>query len=220
MFPLKDKIQLPGFALVTTALVFINAYIFYLEISAIDLIKFINSYALIPASLSFSNPLPLITYQFLHGGWVHLLTNMWFLVIFGPNLERAWGFLRFTFFYLLAGAVAAFAQIIFSGDSLTPMLGASGAVAGVLGAYFVYFPNHKITTLVPLGIIPLFIGIPAGIVLLYWFALQVLSGFFSDSLVSGGVAFYAHVGGFLTGVILAAGTKAKIKYSRETIENM
>lgn len=212
MFPLKDKIQLPGFAVITAILVFINAYVFYLEISAVDLTKFIEAYALIPSALGFSNPLPLITYQFLHGGWVHLLTNMWFLVIFGPNLERVWGHAKFLLFYLAAGAAAAFAQIFFTSFSDIPMLGASGAVAGVLGAYFVYFPSHRINTLVPLGFIPLFLAIPAGIVLLYWFGLQVVAGAYTDNLINGGVAFFAHIGGFLTGVILASATRIKVKY--------
>ena len=118
-------------------------------------------------------------------------------------------FLRFLVYYLGAGVAASLLQILFVGNISVPMLGASGAIAGVLGAYFVYFPHHKINTFVPLGFVPLFIGIPAGIVLLYWFGLQLVGGLYIEPEASGGVAFFAHIGGFLTGVVLALATKMK-----------
>ena len=179
---------------------------FFLELTALDLAKLINTFALVPAEFSLSSPatwLTLVTSQFLHGGWFHLITNVWFLAVFGPNIERAWGPAKFLWFYIAAGIAAALIQLIFTAESGLAILGASGAIAGVLGAYFVYFAHHRITTLVPLGFIPLFIGIPAGLILLYWFGLQLLGGFYVQTSNLGGIAFFAHIGGFLAGVILA-----------------
>lgn len=219
MFPLKDQRALSGVAYVSYLLVLANIYIFYLELSSVDIESLINAYAFIPGQFSLTNPaswLTIFTSQFLHGGWIHLLTNMWFLAVFGPNMEKAWGPLRFLIYYLLAGAAAVFAQLLFTSSPELPMLGASGAIAGVLGAYFVYFPHHRITTLVPLGFIPLFIAIPAGIVLIYWFGLQLVAGLYGDNLVSGGVAFFAHIGGFLAGVILAAASRPRGNIREQT----
>jgi len=212
MFPLSDQTKLPGLAAVTFLLVAAFVYVFYLELSAVDLENFILKYSLVPAKFEAFNPstwFPLVSSQFLHGGWFHLVSNAWFLLIFGPNMERAWGSLRFLVYYLGAGVAASLLQILFVGNISVPMLGASGAIAGVLGAYFVYFPHHKINTFVPLGFVPLFIGIPAGIVLLYWFGLQLVGGLYIEPEASGGVAFFAHIGGFLTGVVLALATKMK-----------
>lgn len=216
MFPLKDRLQLPGFSYVTYALIAINAYVFYMELATLDLDKFISLFALVPAQFSLSNPLswyPLATSQFLHGGWFHILTNMWFLLVFGPNLERAWGWKKFLPFYLLGGVAAALLQLLFTNNPAIPIVGASGAIAAVLGAYFVYFPHHRITTLIPLGFIPFFIGVPAGIILIYWFGLQLAGGLVvaQEAANLGGVAFFAHIGGFLAGVLFAvASTPPKL----------
>ncbi len=197
---------MPGTAIITYLIIAVNIYIFYIELTTANIEKMILEYALIPANLSLADPaswLTLITSQFLHGGWFHLITNLLFLAVFGPNIEKAWGPARFLFYYLLAGVGAAFLQLVFTTQPQAAIIGASGAIAGVLGAYFVYFAHHRITTLVPLGIIPLFVGIPAGLILLYWFGLQLVGGFYTQSSDLGGVAFFAHVGGFLAGIILA-----------------
>ena len=212
MFPLGDTNKLPGVAFVTYLLIALNIYVFYLELSSVNIDSLILRYALTPSQLSFSQPtslLPLITSQFLHGGWYHILTNMWFLAVFGPNIERAWGSIRFLVSYIVAGIAAAILQILFTTEASIPILGASGAIAGVLGAYFFYFPHHRINTFVPLGFIPLIIAIPAGVILIYWFALQLAGGFFGGDSNLGGVAFFAHIGGFLAGIILAAISRNK-----------
>jgi len=205
MFPIRDLQRLPGTALVTVLLLLANAFVFYLELTSNDIERLILEYSLVPANFSLGNPeswLDLITYQFLHGGWFHFLSNMWFLAVFGPNVEKAWGSMKFLIYYLLSGIAAAFLQLLFITES-APMLGASGAIAGVLGAYFFYFPHHRIQSLILLGIFPLFLAVPAGIMLLYWFGLQLAGGFLATEP---GIAFFAHIGGFFAGIILAAAT--------------
>jgi len=144
------------------------------------------------------------TSMFLHGSWMHLLGNLWFFRIFGNNIEDSMGHGRFVAFYLLCGVAAALLQVAMSPASAIPMVGASGAISGVMGAYLVLYPRVKVYTLVPVGIIPLFIALPAWTMLLYWMALQLLGGLFGSlsSEGGGGVAFWAHVGGFLAGAVL------------------
>ena len=139
--------------------------------------------------------------MFLHGGWMHLIGNMWFLWLFGNNVEDSMGHLRFIAFYLLTGLAAALGQVIVSPDSIVPMVGASGAISGVMGAYLVLYPRVKVYTLVPIFIFFTSIALPAWAMLGYWFVLQLLSGFFSPGDM-GGVAFWAHIGGFIAGVVL------------------
>jgi membrane associated rhomboid family serine protease len=144
-----------------------------------------------------------VTSMFLHGGWMHLLGNMWFLWVFGNNIEDSMGHLRFIVFYLLSGITAALAQVFASPGSVIPMVGASGAISGVMGAYLILYPRVRVWCIVPIGIIPLSIALPAWTMLLYWAGLQFLSGLsglFAEE--RGGVAFWAHLGGFLAGVIL------------------
>jgi membrane associated rhomboid family serine protease len=143
----------------------------------------------------------LMTSMFMHGGWLHIIGNMWFLAIFGDNIEDAMGSLRFVLFYLVCGTAAAAAQIISSPDSAVPMVGASGAIGGVMGAYAVLFPRAPVHMLIFLGIFFTRIVVPAFLVLGYWFLLQLLGGVFSGEN-SGGVAVWAHVGGFAAGVVL------------------
>ena len=168
---------------------------------------FINSYALIPAKIDFGHYLtltPFITSQFLHAGFVHIIGNMWFLRIFGDNVEEKFGHAPYLFIYLLSGVVGGLAQYIFSPSSEIPMLGASGAVAGVLGAYLVFFPRHRIKTFVPMGFFIRIMNLPASLILIYWFVIQLFSGVGSLAVAQvGGVAFWAHVGGFATGYIIA-----------------
>ena len=144
------------------------------------------------------------TSMFLHGSWMHLLGNLWFLWIFGNNIEDSMGHGRFLAFYLLCGVAAALLQVAVSPQSAIPMVGASGAISGVMGAYLVLYPRVKVYTFVPIGIIPLSIALPAWTMLLYWMALQLLGGLvgFLSAEGGGGVAFWAHVGGFVAGVVL------------------
>lgn len=146
----------------------------------------------------------LVTSMFLHGSWMHLIGNMWFLWVFGNNIEDSMTRPRFVAFYLLTGLAAALAQVIANPASTVPMVGASGAISGVMGAYLLLFPRVRVFTLVPLGFYLTSIALPAWVMLLYWAALQVFGGLTSVLTEQrGGVAFWAHLGGFLAGVALA-----------------
>jgi membrane associated rhomboid family serine protease len=147
--------------------------------------------------------LNVLTSMFLHGSWLHLLGNMWFLWIFGNNIEDSMGHARFAVFYLTCGLAAALLQVAVNPASRIPMVGASGAISGVMGAYLVLYPRVRVWAIVPIGIFPVSIALPAWTMLLYWAALQFLGGLVG--LVGeerGGVAFWAHLGGFLAGVVL------------------
>jgi membrane associated rhomboid family serine protease len=148
-----------------------------------------------------ANPVAPLTSMFTHGSWLHLIGNMWFLHIFGNNVEDVMGRVRFVIFYLLAGVVAAAAQVAAAPGSLIPMVGASGAIGGVMGAYVVLFPRAGVRTFVFLGFWARMIVLPAYVMLGYWFLLQLLSGSLSGG-GGGGVAFWAHVGGFVAGLVL------------------
>ncbi len=145
---------------------------------------------------------PIFTSMFLHGSWMHVLGNMWFLWIFGDNIEDYLGHFKYLVFYLLSGVGAALTQVILSPDSRVPTIGASGAIAGVLGAYFLLYPKARVLTWFPLVF---FFYLPAWIMLGYWFVMQFLSGAatsLSETSQNGGIAFWAHVGGFIAGVVL------------------
>jgi rhomboid family protein len=144
-----------------------------------------------------------VTSMFLHGGWMHLIGNMWFLWIFGNNVEDAMGHLRFVVFYLLCGIAAAGLQTALSPDSLIPMIGASGAIGGVMGAYVLMYPRVHVHLFVILGFYVNTIAVPAYFMLGYWFLLQLVSGSMAIGAERGGVAFWAHVGGFLAGALLS-----------------
>ncbi len=145
-------------------------------------------------------PLHILSSMFLHGGWMHIIGNMWFLWLFGNNVEDAMGRGRFVAFYLLSGLGAAAAQVLSDPASIYPMVGASGAISGVMGAYMVLYPRVRVFTLVPIGFFITSIALPAWVMVGYWIALQVFGGLLGSS--EGGVAFWAHVGGFITGVLL------------------
>jgi len=147
-------------------------------------------------------PLHILSSMFLHGGWGHIIGNMWFLWLFGNNVEDSMGGLRFIAFYLLSGLAAAFAQVFTDPTSVYPMVGASGAISGVMGAYVVLYPRVRVYTLVPLFIFFTTIALPAWVMLGYWMLLQVFGGLGALGSSEGGVAFFAHVGGFLAGVVL------------------
>ena len=160
------------------------------------------------------NWITVITAMFMHGGWFHLLGNMWFLVVFGDNVEDVMGRVRFLVFYLLCGVAAVAAEMISNPSSAIPMVGASGAIGGVMGAYVVLFPRAPVHLLVFLGFFITRVVVPAFFMLGYWFLLQVMGGFFSLGVASGGTAFWAHVGGFIAGIALV-----KVFCRAERIEN-
>lgn len=207
MIPLRDSHPTREKPVVTYFLILVNILVFLLEIAAPDLEDFIGQYALIAAKVNFfnlSSLWPFLTFQFLHGGLLHLFSNMWFLKIFGDNVEERLGHFKFLLFYLFFGIVAGLSQYIFLTSSTIPMIGASGSVAGVLGAYFVFFPHHRIETLIPGPLFWYRVNLPASFMLFYWFIFQLLAGAGSLALPEvGGVAFMAHAGGFLAGWLIA-----------------
>lgn len=209
MIPLRDSVSTSRQPWVTYGLILLNGLIFLLEFLSPDLNAFIDRYALVAARVSFLEPLslyPFLTSQFLHAGILHLLFNMWFLKIFGDNVEDRLGHLWFGFFYLFWGVLAGLAQYVFMARSTVPMLGASGAVAGVLGAYYLFFPHHRVKTLIPVFGFWRVIDLPASMMLFYWFIVQLFSGvgsFLAAPAMVGGVAFFAHAGGFLAGWLVA-----------------
>jgi membrane associated rhomboid family serine protease len=203
MIPLRDVIPSRTTPVVTVAIIAINALVFLYEFSlGPEVNEFIIAYGLIPAAFSWAT---LLTSMFLHGGFLHFAGNMLYLWIFGDNVEDRLGHGRFLTFYLLCGTAAALAQTIMSPDSVVPMVGASGAIAGVMGAYFVMYPHSRIVTLVPIFLFIQLIEIPAIFFLGIWFVMQFLSGVGSIATAAGrqpagGVAFWAHVAGFAAGV--------------------
>lgn len=205
MFPINDSEPSKKFPIVNVALILLTCYVFFQQLMNFD--RFTLQYALIPANVNFSNIqslYPFITSIFLHGGWLHIISNMWFLWIFGDNVEGEIGHIRYLLLYLVSGIVGNIAQFLFMSDATIPMLGASGAVAGALGAYLYYFPRNKIRTfIIFFGFITI-TNISASFMLGYWFVLQLISGATSLRFTGsdGGVAFWAHVGGFLTGLLV------------------
>lgn len=208
MFPISDSIPARRFPFVNIVLIALTVFVFIAQILSPDPDGFITRYALIPAAVDFNNfatLFPFVTAMFLHGGFLHILSNMWFLWVFGDNIEGHIGWFFFLVLYFAAGIVGNVAQYFLMPASAIPMLGASGAVAGILGAYYVLFPRAKIKTLVPFFGFVSFMNIPAPFMLGYWFILQLLSGATSlpGAGETGGVAFFAHVGGFIAGFIIA-----------------
>ena len=214
MIPLKDDVPHRRFPWVNYALILLNFLIFYhqLTLSSRALERFIDTYAFVPARLSAElsgahtlaggiNPiLTLFTATFLHAGFLHLLGNMLFLWIFGDNVEDALGHLNYLICYLAFGVVAGLAQFFVEPLSTLPNLGASGAIAGVLGFYLVLYPAARVLTFVPLLILFWFFRVPAVIFLAFWFLLQTLSGMATlQQHMEGGVAYWAHIGGFVGG---------------------
>ncbi len=162
--------------------------------------SFIYAFGLIPAQFHILN---LFTSMFLHGGIAHILGNMWFLWIFGDNVESSLGHVRYALFYILCGSAAGLAQVIFNVDSLIPMVGASGAIAGVLGAYLIRYPHAQVHVFVFIFIFFTTIRVPAIIVLSIWFLTQLTNGLGTLGIdTTGGVAWFAHVGGFIAGIVL------------------
>ena len=199
----------------TVVLIIVNTLVFLYELTLPQRLEnaFFMSYAMVPARVTHligapNVPLqvalaPLLTSMFLHGGWLHLIGNMWFLWVFGDNVEDRLGHFSYLIFYLVCGVGAGLSHLVFNLGSTVPSLGASGAISGVLGAYIVLYPRARVLTLMPLIIFWFTLEIPAFIVLGYWFAIQFLSGITSVGMrQSAGVAWWAHIGGFLIGVVL------------------
>ncbi len=209
MFPLYDTARSHKFPLINLILIGVNAYAFFLEyrMTPAELEGFIFANGLIPAQfLADMNGewRTIFSSMFLHGGWFHILSNMWVLFIFGDNVEARMGGIRYLVFYLLSGVAAALLQTYILPTSTVPMIGASGAVAGVLGAYLILFPNSRIASLVPIFFIFTLVEIPAFIFLIFWFISQLYSGLFALQGSAGGVAWWAHVGGFVFGLFIAS----------------
>lgn len=208
MFPLYDTARSHKFPLINLLLIGANAYAFFMEIGMAprDLENFIFAHGLIPAQWM-ANPsaewTTIFTAMFLHGGWFHILSNMWVLFIFGDNIEARMGGIRYLFFYLLSGTAAGLLQAYVLPSSTVPMIGASGAVAGVLGAYLILYPRSRIASLVPIFFIFTLVELPAFVFLIFWFISQLYSGLFSLQGGAGGIAWWAHIGGFLFGIFIA-----------------
>jgi membrane associated rhomboid family serine protease len=200
MLPLRDHERSERFPVVTIGIIVLNVLAFVAELTAPDLDAFIQTWALVPSDLS---PMDFLTSQFLHGGVAHIGFNMWYLWIFGDNIEGRIGHGWFIAFYLTAGVVAALAQLPQLLGSDIPMLGASGAIAGVLGMYLAFFPHHRVDALIPdfFGFWRM-VTVPAGVVLVFWFILQIFSGVGSIGVSGGGVAWWAHAGGFAFGWVI------------------
>jgi membrane associated rhomboid family serine protease len=210
MLPLRDNIPSRSVPLVNWALIGANmlTFIYQTGLKPIALHDFIKTYGVVPAHLSLGNPstwIPLLTAIFLHGGWFHLISNMWVLFIFGDNIEDRMGHSRYLGFYLLGGIFANVLQAMIIPKSLVPAIGASGAIAAVLGGYFLLYPRARIVTIILLFLYPWIVEISALVFLGFWFISQLYSGFLSLSVPGGasmgGVAWWAHVGGFVFGML-------------------
>lgn len=212
MFPLRDTITYHGAKFATFGLLILTglAYLYQLSFGLESFSNIFYSYGFIPDAF-FRNPVgefyTIITSMFIHGSFAHLLSNLWFLWVFGPAVEGRLGFLRFLLLYLLSGVAAAFLQGFSLPDSLTPMVGASGAVSGVLGAYLVLFPRARVLTVIP-PLIFFFFWLPAPIYLGYWIIIQFSQAFFDIP----GVAWWAHIGGFALGLALVLLMRPKRNY--------
>ena len=212
MFPIRDDAPRYSTPWITYFLIALNTVVFLyeLQLGPRGLNSLFFSFGMVPARITGAvrggaftvGLLPILTSMFMHAGWLHIIFNMWWLWIFGDNVEDSLGHFRYLSFYLLSGLGAGIVHILFNLGSRVPSVGASGAIAGVMGAYFVLFPSARVLTF----IFVFFTWLPAWLILGYWFVLQFISGASTSiapaSQASGGIAFWAHVGGFLTGVAL------------------
>ena len=211
MIPIRDNQPSNCFPIVTYILIGVNALVFLLQTQiGLDNHVFFYSYGLVPAKytvhelskhFSIGNQLfSTFSYMFLHGGFLHFAGNMWFLYIFGDNVEDHFGSLRFLGFYLICGMVSGVAHFLLNPVSMVPTIGASGAIAGVMGAYFMLYPKSRILTVIPIIIIPWVVEIPAFVFLGIWFLIQFFNA--AGSGGGSGIAWWAHVGGFIAGLFL------------------
>jgi len=218
MIPIRNDNPIRTVPFVTRALIAFNLAVFAYELSldGESLVALVDRYGIVPVrfwsweglagtELVQACFLPFLTALFLHGGWLHLLGNVWFLWLFGDSVEDRIGHARFLLFYVVTGFLAGLLHVALHFDSAIPTIGASGAISGVMGAYFLLFPFSWITVLVPFIVIPLFVKLPAVIYLLVWIASQVMGGYgmlARGGNAVGGIAFWAHVGGFAAGLLL------------------
>ena len=214
MIPIRDRNPSGTFPFVTVSIIALNILVFLFELSlGQGLDSFLFQFGVVPIKVYYSTDIPgsniintyfpFLSFMFLHGGFVHLIGNMWYLWIFGDNVEDRLGRVKFIIFYLICGIGSAIVHVYFNSQSEVPCVGASGAIAGVLGAYMVTFPRARVLVLIPLFIVWQTIELPAIIVLGFWFLIQFFSGTASiSSTHGGGVAWWAHIGGFVLGVIL------------------
>lgn len=217
MLPIQDTVPSRSTPVVTRALILVNAVVFFFELAMPEraLEQFFDLFGIVPARYTHPQwaawvgfPVddywPFLTHMFLHGGWLHIIGNMWTLWIFGDNVEDRMGPARFLIFYLLCGGAAAATHWLTNADSTVPTVGASGAIAGVLGAYFLWFPTARIIVLFPILFLPYFFELPAVVYLGVWFFSQLFSGTLALAGTEevGGIAWWAHVGGFVAGAVL------------------
>jgi len=211
MIPLRDTLRSHSYPIVTHGLILINVLVYFLEMAqGQDLDVFLYIYGLVPARYAIPHVaayfttgqqlFALLSFMFLHGGFWHLLGNMWSLYIFGDNVEDRLGPLRYLLFYLLCGLTSGLTHLTFNLSSNVPTIGASGAIAGVMGAYFILYPRAKILTLIPIIFIPYFLEIPAFFFLGIWLFFQLINAAGSDGS-AGGIAWWAHIGGFVGGML-------------------
>ena len=230
MIPLRDSVRSSTRPYVTWILIALNIYIFYRQFMLpVDMLNQVYlHFGVVPADLSYALAngtslvpvlLTLITAMFLHGGWVHVLGNMLYLWVFGDNVEDRLGHLRYLLFYLASGVAGGIAHFLSNPASQVPIIGASGAIAGILGAYLIAFPRSRVLTLLPIFIFFTIVEIPAVIFLAIWFVLQLFNGAASIGGTANTVAWWAHVGGFVAGAImiklLPARRRDNYYYSRE-----
>ncbi|MBV8819234.1 MAG: rhomboid family intramembrane serine protease [Acidobacteriaceae bacterium] len=203
MIPLRALLNRQSTPVMTILLIVVNVLCFLYEMAQPIYMRdrFIEHYALIPDQLHLTT---LLTSMFLHGGWLHLIGNMWFLWVFGSHIEDAMGSGKFLVFYLISGVASGAVQFVTSLGSPVPTIGASGAIAGVMGAFLILYPRVRVVTLIFIVVFVTTIELPAAFMLIYWFALQLLSGLGSLTSVTQaqGIAWFAHVGGFLAGILL------------------
>lgn len=211
MIPLQDTVHSRSLPLINWLLILLNvAAFFFLLMLGRSGEAFVNIFGVVPARFlhqhNLFNFITIFTSMFLHGGWAHLISNMLALYIFGDNVEDRMGSFRYLLFYLLCGLIAALVHIGFNPTSTIPTIGASGAISGVLAAYVLFFPTARVITLVPLFFLPWFVEIPALFYLGMWFVSQLLNGVFTvitGAQAFGGVAWWAHIGGFVGGMLAA-----------------
>lgn len=212
MIPIRDTTRSKNYPVINNALIGVNVLLYLIQLAqGPRMAQFIFTYGLVPARYTvpeigfqfsaFQQVLALFSFMFLHGGSLHLLGNMWSLHIFGDNVEDRLGPLRYFVFYILCGWLSGLTHFVFNADSAVPTIGASGAIAGVMGAYLLLFPSAKILTLIPIFFIPYFVEIPAFVFLGFWFLVQFLSAA-TAAAGAGGIAWWAHVGGFVFGILL------------------
>lgn len=209
MFPIRDTNKSSTFPIVNWMIIIINAGIFIIQVrlprETVEII--FNTFGVIPIRFVEFHPLApisLFSSQFLHGGWLHIIRNLWILYIFGDNVEDRIGHIQYLVFYIITGIAGGLLQVVIQPFSNTPMIGASGAISGVLGAYIFFFPRARVLTFVPIFILPWLVEIPAVIFLGIWFLSQFVNVINEAStIVNSGIAYWAHLGGFGAGFILA-----------------